>query len=102
MNPELKPLADLIESVAGSLGRELECIRREMHDGFTRVESRFDATNARLDLQGGKIRAGSVWTARIDGWSDAVDHLLAERDKQISDLQQRVSKLERNRPETTP
>ena len=85
MNPELKPLADLIESLG-----------REMHDGFQRVESQLDAIRARLDLQGGKLRAGSVWSSRMDEWSDTVDRLIAERDKQIGDLQQRVSKLERD------
>lgn len=86
MNPDLKPLADLIESLS-----------REIHDGFARIDARFDAMNVRQDLQGGKIRAGTLWTTRIDAWSDNVDRLIFERDKQILDLQQRVAKLENGR-----
>jgi hypothetical protein len=84
---ELKPLADLIESLG-----------TEVHDGFARTDSRLEAVQVRLDLQGGKLRAGSVWTARLDEWSDKVDHLIAERDKQIADLQNRIAKLERPKP----
>lgn len=99
MNPELKPLADLIENLSESLSREIGNLRREMHDGFAGVNARFDAVNARQDLQGGKLRAGMVWSTRIDAWSDGVDKLIFERDKQILDLQQRVAQLERSRPE---
>lgn len=56
MNSELQPLADLIESLS-----------QEVHDGFQRVESQLDAIRSRLDLQGGKLRAGSVWSSRIAG-----------------------------------
>jgi hypothetical protein len=83
MNPELKPLADLIESLS-----------REMQEGFRRLEGRLDVSQRRLDLHGGKIRAGSVWVARMDAWSDNVDHSMAKRDKQIEELYERVAKLE--------
>jgi hypothetical protein len=74
---ELKPLADLIESLS-----------TEVHDGFARTDARLEAVQVRLDL----------WTARLDEWSDKVDHLIAERDKQIADLQNRIGKLERPKP----
>ena len=89
VNPELKPLADLIES----LSREIHVLSRK----FDESVARFDAMNVRQDLQGGKIRAGALWTTRIDAWSDNVDRLIFERDKQILDLQQRVAKLENGR-----
>ena len=84
---ELKPLADLIESLSG-----------EVHDGFARTDARLEAVQVRLDLQGGKLRAGSVWSSRLDEWSDKVDHLIAELDKQIADMQKRIAKLERPKP----
>ena len=84
---DLKPLADLIESLSG-----------EVHDGFARTDARLEAVQVRLDLQGGKLRAGSVWSSRLDEWSDKVDHLIAERDKQIADMQNRIAKLERPKP----
>ena len=80
---ELKPVVDLIESLTS-----------EVHDGFARTDARLEAVQVRLDLQGGKLRAGSLWTARLDEWSDKVDHLIAERDKQIADMQNRIAKLE--------
>ncbi|MGI8746293.1 MAG: hypothetical protein ACR2NN_27690 [Bryobacteraceae bacterium] len=42
MNPEFKPLAELIDSL-------FEKLRHEMQEGFARIESRFDAMNAKLD-----------------------------------------------------
>lgn len=81
---ELKPLVDLIESLSS-----------EVHEGFARTDARLEAVQVRLDLQGGKLRAGSLWTARLDEWSDKVDHLIAERDKQIAEMQSRIAKLER-------
>jgi hypothetical protein len=47
MNPELKPLADLIESLTG----DVHGLSREMRDGFQRIESQLDAIRALLDRQ---------------------------------------------------
>jgi hypothetical protein len=68
MNPELKPLADLIESLSG----DVHSLAHEVREGFARMDSRFEAVQARLDLQGGKLRA--------------------------ADLQNRIARLERQRP----
>ncbi|MBV8818501.1 MAG: hypothetical protein JO022_09110 [Acidobacteriaceae bacterium] len=90
-----RSLASLIENVAESLGRE-------MHEGFDRLDRRLDATQTRMDVQGGKIRSGTVWMSRIDEWSDKVDHLIAERDrllaqyqKDLTELRERITRLEK-------
>ncbi len=47
MNPELRPLADLIESLS-----------REIHEGFARLDARFEAMNALQDLRVAKLERG--------------------------------------------
>jgi hypothetical protein len=84
MRSQTEPLAAAIASVSN-----------EMAEGFKEVKSRLEAIQTRLDLQGGKIRSGSVWTARIDEWSDKVDHLLAERDKDMSELRTDVRAIQK-------
>lgn len=47
LNPELQPLADLIES----LGREMHEGFQVMRDSFMSVQAQLDAIQARLDLR---------------------------------------------------
>ena len=97
-----RSLASLIENVAESLGREVDQLRTATRQGFDRLDARLDATQTRMDVQGGKIRSGTVWMSRIDEWSDKVDHLIAERDrllaqyqKDLTELRERITRLEK-------
>ena len=61
---------------------------------------------ARLDLQGGDLRAGTIWSARIDSWSEKTGESIAQRDKdsavqgrRILALEERTAKIERPRGE---
>ena len=88
MNPDTEHIAQLISGVSESL-------HREMHEGFASVNQRLDLIETRLDRQGSMIQTGARWTTRMNTWSERIDKLLYERDKRISDLEQRVRHLEK-------
>jgi hypothetical protein len=52
MNPYNEQLAELISVVSESLHREMESLRRESREGFTRVNERLDLMGTRLDRHG--------------------------------------------------
>jgi hypothetical protein len=84
-----------IRAQAEPLAAAIASVSTEMAEGFKEVNGRLEAIQTRLDLQGGKIRAGTLWTARIDEWSDKVDHLIAERDKDLSELRSDVRAIQK-------
>lgn len=84
---DIQHLETLITNVSESLGRELR-------DGLASVNDKLDGVNARLDRQGGWLRAGQTNLVRLNDWSERIDSLLAKRDKRIDALEARLRKLE--------
>ena len=83
-------LFDLFGSVSheiGGVSREVGGLREDMRAGFDRLE-------ARVGRQGGIINGGPRQIARLVEWSEKIDSLIADRDREIADLKQRVEKLE--------
>jgi hypothetical protein len=78
-----------ISGVNESLSGQIATMRKEMKDGFDRVE-------ARVARHGGMLRGGAVQISRLIDWSEKVDTMIAERDASIAELTRRVEKLEGN------
>jgi hypothetical protein len=71
-----------------------ESLERQINEGFTAVNRRFDTQAARLDRQGALIQTGSRWTAKINEWSEKLDLAMEEKNVDIGDLRRRIEKLE--------
>src|SRR5688572_15279230 len=94
----------LLMEIKESLEREITALRQHMDKRFEhmdkrfgRLEEKYDAQAARLDRQGGLIRAGQTNIVRLNDWSEKIDQMLASRDKRIDELDARLRKLEENR-----
>lgn len=88
-------LYELMVSVKESLEKEILTIHKELHIFRDSMETRFDTQAARLERQGGLMRAANVWLSRMTDWSEKIDSQLEAKDKQIADLTRRVEKLEK-------
>lgn len=64
-------------------------VRADMNLGFERIE-------ARLGRHGGLIQGGAKQITRLIEWSERVDEMIRERDKQIAELDNRLKRLESN------
>lgn len=69
-----------------------------MKSGFSRIEGRSDALDARLDLHGGRFRSYDqrdagirTWMSRFDKWSEDVGELLSNLQKRVGELEKRKS-----------
>jgi hypothetical protein len=78
-----------------SLERELGALRLEMHEGFSRINARFDTQAARLERHAGLWQTGARWSGRMDAWAEKVDAALEAKDREIAELRERLIKLER-------
>jgi hypothetical protein len=83
----------LLMEIKESLEREMG----ELHREVKRLGERFDAVGARLDRQGGLIRAGQTNIVRLNDWSEKIGQMLAARYKRLDELDARLRKLEENR-----
>src|SRR5438067_2387684 len=73
-------LAALIVSTAGDLHIQMQQLEKRMDERFDRIE-------ARLDRQGGIIRAGSIWVDRMTRWSEAMDGVRSKMDERLRKLE---------------
>lgn len=87
VSAEMRNVVDLITSLSD-----------EMKGGFSRIEGRLDAIDARLDLHAGKLRSYDqrdvgirTWMSRIDTWSEDVGQLLSDLQKRVGELEKRKS-----------
>lgn len=92
--PENNHLERLILDMKESLERELGELRREMHDGFQVVNTRFDTQAIRLDRHAAMWQTGRRWSAKMDDWAERFDKALEVKDREISELRARIEKLE--------
>jgi hypothetical protein len=90
-------LEQLVIDLKESLERQLGDLTREMREGFASMNTKFDNQAARLDRHAGLWQAGSRWSARMDTWAEKVDSALEVKDREITELRERVRKLEERR-----
>jgi hypothetical protein len=95
MDQELKQHLEAMESRMVTLMTEVkESLERQMHTGFEEVATRFETQGNRLDRQAALIQTGSRWTNRMNDWAERVDIALDKKDQEISELRDRVKKIE--------
>ena len=90
-------LEQLVIDLKESLERQLGDLTREMREGFASMNTKFDNQAARLDRHAGLWQTGSRWSARMDTWAENVDSALEVKDREITELRERVRKLEERR-----
>ena len=101
-----KPLILRVEISAAELrsADHITAVGGDLHRQMQEMESRLRADISRLDLRlerhGALLRAGQVWSVRMNRWSEGIDSLLAERDARLAQIERRLEQLERQRPPT--
>ena len=85
----------LLIDVKESLERELAGLRQEMRQGFAGLNTRFDTQAARLDRHAGLWQAGTRWSSRMDAWAEKIDGALDAKDREIAELRERLTRIER-------
>ncbi len=83
MDQDLKRVVDLIESFATEMQRQ-----------FAAINEKFDRQDLRLSRQGALLSTGARQLTRIIEWSEKLDDMLRERDARITELEERISRLE--------
>src|SRR5438105_6292710 len=68
----------------------IESHSQELQNLGQQTNNRLDAIQARLDRQGGLLRSGTIWTARMNEWAERIDGL-------VDNLQRRLDHLERGK-----
>ena len=71
-----------------------ESLEREIRGGFSEMRTRFD-NPTRPDRRVGMLHTGSRWSARMNEWAERVDAALEAQDREIAELRERISRLER-------
>lgn len=88
-------MAGLIVDTAGNLHTQIQQsetrLRAEMQQGFERID-------ARLGRHGGLIQGGSKAITRLIEWSERVDEIIRSRDQEISEIRERLKRLENGGP----
>jgi hypothetical protein len=72
-----------------------DSLEREIRDGFSQMNTRFDNQAARLDRHAALLQTGSRWTNRMNKWAEQVDAALEKKDREIAELRARLDRLER-------
>lgn len=91
----MENLEKLIVDMKDSLERELSSLRQEMHQGFADINTRFDTQATRLDRHAALWQTGARWSGRMDAWAEKIDSALEVKDREISELRERLQRLER-------
>jgi hypothetical protein len=70
-------------------------LRRELHGVRDEILTRFDTQATRLDRQAALWQTGRRWSARMDDWAEKIDQALETKDREIAELRQRLTNLEK-------
>src|SRR5262249_37874697 len=102
MKSTLTNIEQLLLDLKESLEREIRQVKdglahlkESMDYGFAQINARFDTQAARLDRHAGLWQAGTRWSARMDAWAEKVDGALEAKDREIAELRERLTRLER-------
>lgn len=88
-------IVDLKESLEREIRSEVGSLRQDMREGFSVLTNRFDDQAARLERHAGLWQTGARWSARMDAWAEKVDGSLEAKDREIAELRERLTRLER-------
>ena len=94
----MENLEKLIIDLKDSLERELAGLRHDIQvvqKGVEQLNGRFDTQAARLERHAGLWQTGARWSSRMDAWAEKVDGALEGKDREISELRERLQRLER-------
>jgi hypothetical protein len=95
MDQELRQHLEAMETRMVTLMTEVkESLERQIRTGFEEVATRFETQGNRLDRQAALIQTGSRWTNRMNDWAERVDIALDKKDQEISELRDRLKKIE--------
>jgi hypothetical protein len=87
--------ADRFDRLENLMMELKESLEREMRDGFQAMATRFDNTASRLDRHAALWQTGHRWSGRMDAWAERVDAALEVKDRQITELRERIERLEK-------
>ena len=87
---KVQDLEHLIIDLKESLEREIQNVGEKVD----RLNDRFDTQAARLGRHAGLLQTGGRWTNRMNEWAERVDASLEKKDRLLSELSDRVRKLE--------
>lgn len=87
-----------INANTGLVSAVSQSLQREMHAGFEQIKIQLEVMERRLDRHGSLPQTGARWTARMATWSERVDKGDTQRDMRISNLENRIRKMEEPRP----
>ena len=82
----------------GSVRREVGSLQEEMKEGFTQVNQRLDRIDSALVLHGWQLASGSRTITGFAEWVGKADADYVRVLTELSDLRQRVAKLEGEKP----
>ena len=91
----MENLEKLIVDLKDSLERELVGLRHDVQQGIGQLNGRFDPQAARLERHAGLWQTGARWSSRMDAWAEKVDAALEAKDRELTDLRERLQRLER-------
>ena len=95
MDRRFEGLERLIFDFKESLERELGNLRHDMQQGFAQVTTRFDTQALRLDRHAALWQTGRRWSSKMDIWAERFDQALETKDREIAELRERLTKLEK-------
>lgn len=88
-------LENLMLELKESLEREIHNLDRRMQEGFQAMAVRYDNQASRLDRHAALWQTGHRWSGRMDQWAERVDAALEVKDRQITELRERIERLEK-------
>ena len=86
---------ELIIGLKESLEREIQSVDRKIDEFRDEMRTRFDNQAARLDRHAGLWQTGRRWSGRMDDWSEKVDKALETKDREIAELRERLTNIEK-------
>jgi hypothetical protein len=83
MNQDIKHILEFITNLSSEMQRQ-----------FAALNEKFDRQDLRMSRQGALLSTGARQLTRIIEWSEKLEDMLKERDVKITELEERVRRLE--------
>jgi hypothetical protein len=87
-------IADQSRQSEARLALLITNVKESLEEEIGQIGVRIDDVVLRLDRQGSYWQTGRRWSARMDDWAEKFDKALEVKDRQISELQDRLRRLE--------
>jgi hypothetical protein len=89
VNEQRAELIDHIHGVGAGLHTQIEDLDKRFGERFDRIEKR-------MELQAGLVQSGARALARFTEWSEATDLDLSRYDRRLTEIEKRLSNLEKS------